>query len=124
MLIFITLIVTLFVYNTFLFLFTKDKAYLYYVFYLLSSLLSNLTRTGMIQYYLISEKFSALFQQTIPLIQALFLVSIVLFVRVTVLPRQVACCFYLSCAMRTTCRSTLKHEMGRRRGGGETKQEH
>ena len=35
----------------------------------------------MIQYYLISEELSALFQQTIPLIQALFLVSIVLFVR-------------------------------------------
>jgi len=81
MFVFITLITTLFVYNTFLFFFTKDRAYFYYVLYLSSTLIANLTRTDMLQFYLVPKDYLALFTQLIPLIHGLFLLSIILFVR-------------------------------------------
>ena len=54
------MIVVLFIYNTMILLFTREKAYLYYVLYLLSLMLLTNYYSGIISYYLLSPTLAIL----------------------------------------------------------------
>ncbi|SFV71339.1 Sensory transduction histidine kinase [hydrothermal vent metagenome] len=72
---------TLLIYNLFIYLFTNDKAYLYYLFYLIAIILNELTYSGVAQYYFLSPELSKIVTEYIMLLIAFMIVTIVLFTR-------------------------------------------
>ncbi len=71
----------LFFYNFMIFLFTKDKAYLYYILYLLSIIFLYTTYTGALQFFLLSNEKSLLLMQYLPLATAFLAITMIMFVR-------------------------------------------
>ena len=79
--IFFSIMGTLLVYNLFIYLFTRDRAYLYYILYLIAIILNESTYSGVAQYYLLTPYWSQIVTEYIMLLVAFMLVSIVLFTR-------------------------------------------
>ena len=79
--IFFSIMGTLLVYNLFIYLFTRDRAYLYYILYLIAIILNESTYSGVAQYYLLSQYWSQTVTEYIMLLVAFMIVSIVLFTK-------------------------------------------
>ena len=79
--IFFSIMGTLLVYNLFIYIFTHDRAYLYYILYLIAIILNESTYSGVAQYYLLSQYWSQTVTEYIMLLVAFMIVSIVLFTR-------------------------------------------
>jgi two-component sensor histidine kinase len=79
--IFFTILLTLLIYNLFIYFFTKDRAYLYYIIYLLAIVLNEAIYSGLLQRYLLSSSATILLSQYMILASAFLVVSIVLFTR-------------------------------------------
>ena len=78
---FFTIIGTLLIYNLFIYLFTNDKAYLYYLLYLIAIILNESTYSGVAQYYFLSPELTKIVTEYIMLLVAFMIVAIVLFTR-------------------------------------------
>ncbi len=78
---FFTVIFTLLLYNFMLFIFTKDKAYLYYVLYLLSVIIFQSIYLGVAQLYIFSNALSVLVTKGTFTYISLLVIPIVLFTR-------------------------------------------
>lgn len=79
--IFFTIIATLLVYNFMLWIFTKDRAYFYYILYLIGVLFFQAVYVGVIQLYLLSNELSEIITKTSMLYISFLIISIVLFTR-------------------------------------------
>ncbi|RLA59170.1 MAG: hypothetical protein DRQ78_10980 [Epsilonproteobacteria bacterium] len=79
--IFLSIVFTLLVYNLVIYFFTKDKAYIYYILYLLAMLLAHSFRSSIFPYFLLSDETTVMLTQCISIIHALFIVSIIMFTR-------------------------------------------
>ncbi len=80
-LIFFTIMLTLLLYNSFIYLFTNDRAYLYYILYLLAIILNESTYSGVAQLYLLSSYWTVIVTKYIMLLTAFLILSILLFTR-------------------------------------------
>ena len=78
---FFSIMGTLLLYNLFIYLFTHDRAYLYYLLYLIAIILNESTYSGVAQYYFLSSYWSQTVTEYIMLLIAFMIVSIVLFTR-------------------------------------------
>ena len=78
---FFSIMGTLLVYNLFIYLFTHDRAYLYYILYLIAIILNESTYSGVAQYFILSPYWSQVVTEYIMLLIAFMIVSIVLFTR-------------------------------------------
>ncbi len=78
---FFTILMTLLLYNSFIYFFTKDRAYLYYILYLSAIIMNESTYAGVAQLYLLSSYGSVLVTQYIMLLVAFMIVTIILFTR-------------------------------------------
>ena len=73
------MIVVLFIYNAMIFLFTRDKAYLYYVFYLLSLIVLTNYYSGLILFYLLSPTLVIVAVELHTTIATIYLIPCILF---------------------------------------------
>ena len=71
----------LFFYNLMIFLFTQDRAYLYYILYLLAVIFLHSLYTGVFQLFFLSEKVSFILMQYLPLATAFLVMSMIMFAR-------------------------------------------
>ncbi|MEA1919846.1 MAG: 7TM diverse intracellular signaling domain-containing protein [Campylobacterota bacterium] len=81
LLIFFAAIGVLLMYNFFILVFTRDKAYMYYVIYLASSMLFLSLNYGVVQYYLFSDAWTALLTKASMAVASMVGISIILFSR-------------------------------------------
>lgn len=81
LLIFFAAIGVLFMYNFFILVFTRDKAYMYYIIYLASSMLFLSLNYGMVQYYLFGDTLTVLLTKASMAVASLVGMSIILFSR-------------------------------------------
>jgi len=79
--IFFTVIATLLLYNFMLFIFTRDKAYFYYILYLTAIILFELIYLGIAQLYLFSNELSIIITKATFLYISLLVLPIILFTR-------------------------------------------
>jgi len=79
--IFFTIMLTLLLYNGFIYLFTKDRAYFYYLFYLVAIILNESTYSGVAQLFFLSQEATIFVTKCIMLLVAFMVVSIILFSR-------------------------------------------
>ncbi|MCW8837438.1 MAG: ATP-binding protein [Thiovulaceae bacterium] len=79
--IFFTVIITLLLYNLMIMIFTKDKAYLYYILYLLSLIFFQANYLGIAQLYFFSNEVTILVGKASMIYVSFLIVSIVLFTR-------------------------------------------
>jgi len=71
----------LFFYNLMIFLFTQDRAYLYYILYLFAVLLLHSIYTGVFQLFFLSEKQALTLMHYLPLLTAFLVISMIMFAR-------------------------------------------
>ena len=79
--IFLTVLLTLLLYNFMLYLFTKERAYLYYVFYMFSLIFFQSFYLGVFQLYIFSHAMSVLVAKASLIYISVFILSILLFTR-------------------------------------------
>jgi len=79
--IFFTIIMTLFIYNFVIMIFTKDKAYLYYILYLFSLVFFQAFYLGIFQLYLFSQELTIVVGKASMIYISFLIISIVLFTR-------------------------------------------
>jgi len=78
---FFTIMLTLLLYNSFIYLFTKDRAYLYYILYLIAIIINESTYTGVAQLYILSSFWTIVLTKYIMILTAFLIVTIILFTR-------------------------------------------
>ena len=79
--IFFTIMATLLLYNFFIYFFTKDRAYLYYILYLLAIIINESTYTGVAQLYILSNEWTIFVTKYIMILTAFLIIMIILFTR-------------------------------------------
>ena len=79
--IFFTIIITLLVYNLMIMVFTKDKAYLYYIFYLISLIFFQANYLGIAQLYFFSNELTSFIGKASVIYISFLIISIILFTR-------------------------------------------
>ncbi len=89
--VFFTVMFTLLLYNFMLLLFTKDKAYLYYVLYLLGAIFFQSIYLGMAQLYFLSNELSIFLTKATTFYISLLVFPIILFTRQFLETRQFKC---------------------------------
>jgi len=80
-LMFLGMIFVLFIYNTMILLFTKDKAYLYYVLYLISLILFNTYYSGFLAFYIFSPEIASWSMRLHMSISPIFISCAILFTK-------------------------------------------
>ncbi len=81
LLIFFAAIFILLIYNLMLFIFTKDRAYLYYILYLSGIILFQAMNSGVAQYYIFSSELSIVLTKASMAISSFLSITIILFTR-------------------------------------------
>ena len=79
--VFFTIITTLLIYNLFIYLFIKERAYLYYILYLVAMLINESTYSGVAQLYLLSQSETIFVTKYIMILVAFLIVTIIQFTR-------------------------------------------
>jgi len=79
--IFFTIMFTLLLYNFFIYFFTKDRAYLYYILYLVAIIINESTYTGVAQLYILPNEWTIFVTKYIMILTAFLIIMIILFTR-------------------------------------------